>query len=75
MIDDYEWEIIGFLHQHKISSESCWTCDEMYIGIKPENIPEDKTIRQVKDETKQQLAELGFDVSNFGYIEESWYDG
>jgi hypothetical protein len=73
--EDFIWDFHKFLKKYNITMEGHWTCDEIYIGIKPEDIPEDKTIRQVKDETKQKLAELGFDVSNFDYIEESWYDG
>ncbi len=73
--EDFDWDFRTFLKKYNITMDVRWTCDEVYIGIKPENIPEDKTIRQVKDETKQKLEEFGFDISNFRYIEEAWYDG
>lgn len=74
MINDFCYDVHKFFKKYNLSIESRYH-DLLYIGVKPETIPEDKTIRQVKDETKQKLAELGFNVSNFNYIEEAWYDG
>jgi len=45
-----------------------------YIGISPDQIPENKTILEAKNETKQKLQELGFSVDKFEYILESWRD-
>lgn len=74
--DVYEWidylnNIVGELG---LSQKWCYDGNFIYIGISPNKIPENKTIKEAKDETKQKLEELGLNTSKFGFILESWYD-
>lgn len=74
-IDEYEWEVYGFLGKYNLSIESRWSCDEVYIGVTPENMPDDKTVGEIKAEAMKNLKDLGFNTITFGYIEEAWRDG
>lgn len=74
-IDNYEWEIYGFLKKYNLSVEARWSCDEVYIGVTPEGMSDEKTVGEIKAEAIKNLKNLGFNVLSFGYIEEAWRDG
>ena len=67
---DYLSEVVGELG---LSSRYYYDGNCIYIGVRPNNIPEDKTIKEAKDETKQKLEDLGFSTKDFGFILDSWY--
>lgn len=71
---DWSWNMGDALKKINLTCTVCHSDSVMYIGIAPDQIPENKTLLEAKKETKQKLKDLGFDVSDFIYILESWYD-
>ncbi len=46
-----------------------------FIGGQYEDMPDDITKKQYHEQIKLKLEELGFDVSEIGFISESWRNG
>lgn len=71
----YEWveylsEVLGDVD---LSCRRCYDAGVIFIGLNPNHASDDKTFGEAKDETKQKLERLGFNINNFGFILESWY--
>lgn len=73
--DEYEYELAEFFKKNDLSCVSIGYDSFMYIGFEFKSVPEDMTIKEIKDETKERLEKLGFDTGDFKLIDEAWRDG
>lgn len=72
--EDHEWVYHSIDAFEKVNL-TCVSRDcDLYIGISPDEMDENKTIVESKNKTIQKLRDLGFDVDKLVYMLESWYD-
>ena len=72
----YDWIncLTEILREYNLSCRCYHDGNIIYIGINPDDIPENETILEAKNKAKEKLKELGFSIKNFEFILESWYN-
>ncbi len=68
------YDILDYLPTNIIIDWKVWD-DVIYIGGKVSDLKDDETPKEFKSKILNELNNLGFNVKEIEFIEESWYDG